>query len=450
MSDAPPSDPPKKQHDPAEVIEVASELMEADREKQERVDLRAIGEEVGVPAPYVDKAVAELDRRQVEKAARAKRTRLRALVILVGVTFAGGVAWLSLRPSKAVDPTASRAPSSRTSSARASASAPAPPSASAAMVKKPFPPTPAVKGRVVAFDLGRGEGWNSGATALEAQGATVREIDKPLSDATLSGVDALILIHARRKPFAADEVLAVERFVRGGKGLVVADIGWTWIHYDKKPITTFPVNAVGEKLGFRFTGDNIGRPARIDDKTIGTVDDLLYDGWAPTRLELEGEKARALVRDDSLHPMAAAIDVDRGHVVVFGHPSMILLTPPLFMWSLAHVLPAPSSCASPEKCQDERCRSDIGLARIAAQIELVLGVTPSCAVVGAPYLVSPGANHYYGAALRCTLAPQPKPAQVKTFTAEMTAAGFPAYQTRSESGNVVVVGSTTTRPCNTY
>lgn len=52
--------------------------------------------------------------------------------------------------------------------------------------------------------------------------------------------------------------------------------------------------------------------------------------------------------------------------------------------------------------------------------------------------------------MRCTLSPQPDAAAVLTFETLMSNDGWFGYSVKSEATEVVVVGQSTTRACNTY
>jgi hypothetical protein len=109
-----------------------------------------------------------------------------------------------------------------------------------------------------------------------------------------------------------------------------------------------------------------------------------------------------------------------------------------------------AACATAAECQEQRCRDDVLVTdRIEAEIGKVLAVTATCAP-GTPRVISPGPNHYYGADLRCTLAPQPTAAALSSFQTKMNADGWFGYSTQSAGADVVVVGMATTRLCSTY
>jgi hypothetical protein len=52
--------------DAGEVIGLASALMEEDRNRRDRVDLKQVGAELGVPAEYVERAESELCRKRAQ------------------------------------------------------------------------------------------------------------------------------------------------------------------------------------------------------------------------------------------------------------------------------------------------------------------------------------------------------------------------------------------------
>jgi hypothetical protein len=110
----------------------------------------------------------------------------------------------------------------------------------------------------------------------------------------------------------------------------------------------------------------------------------------------------------------------------------------------------PTEQARPRAMQEERCHNDVGMDRIGAKVGATLAVTATCRVAGAPYVIAPGPDHYYGANFRCTLDPQPTPERIKAFSGEMQAAGFHGYKTQRNGAVIDVLGTTTTRPCREY
>src|SRR3954469_26045899 len=75
--------------DAGEVIGLASALMAKDHDRRERVDLKQVGAELGVPAEYVERAESELRRR---RARRLVRLRI-ALVAALGFGLVGAMWW---------------------------------------------------------------------------------------------------------------------------------------------------------------------------------------------------------------------------------------------------------------------------------------------------------------------------------------------------------------------
>jgi hypothetical protein len=75
--------------DAGEVIGLASALMAEDRNRRERVDLKQIGAELGVPAEYVERAESELRRKRAQR-----KVRLRiALAAALSLGLVGALWW---------------------------------------------------------------------------------------------------------------------------------------------------------------------------------------------------------------------------------------------------------------------------------------------------------------------------------------------------------------------
>jgi hypothetical protein len=109
----------------------------------------------------------------------------------------------------------------------------------------------------------------------------------------------------------------------------------------------------------------------------------------------------------------------------------------------------PAACATAAECQEERCRGALQVSRIETQIAKCLSVTATCKA-GPPFVITPGPDHYYGADVRCTLAPQPTATALASFDTLMTADGWYGWKAKTEGAEYVVLGQTTTRRCNSY
>jgi hypothetical protein len=290
--------------DAGEVIGLASALMAEDRDRRERVDLKQIGAELGVPAEYVERAERALRRK------RAKR-KLRFRIALAAALSFGllGALWWNYERGK------------QTARANAVASQPSPTK---------------LRGLVVAFDLNRGSGSARDASAIQARGGNVITIDQAFSDRVLAGVDVLVLLESRKSPFDEAELNALKSFVRDGKGLVVGDLGWSWVQYEHKSLEELPANQLGKALGFAFTNENIGPPGALSDEIASNQQTIVQDGWAAGGIVLTGDRARIILRDDRLRPMAGTLDAGRGRIAVFGHRGILDDNPWLFAWSVAY------------------------------------------------------------------------------------------------------------------
>jgi hypothetical protein len=290
--------------DAGEVIGLASALMAEDQDRRERVDLKQVGAELGVPAEYVERAESELRRKRAQR-----KIRLRiALAAALGFSLAGALWWNNERVNEA---------------ARAKAAA-------------SQPSTTKLRGLVVAFDLHRGSGSARDAAAIRAQGGNVITIDQAFSDRVLAGVDVLALLESRKSAFDEAELSALQRFVRAGKGLVVGDLGWSWVRYEQKPLEGLPANQLGKELGFAFTNENIGAPGALADDLFPHQQAIVQHGWAAGGIILTGDRARVILRDERLRPMAGTLQAGRGKIAVFGHSGILDDNPWLFAWSVAY------------------------------------------------------------------------------------------------------------------
>jgi hypothetical protein len=289
--------------DAGEVIGLASALMEEDRNRRDRVDLKQVGAELGVPAEYVERAESELRR----KRAQAKVRFRIVLAAALGIGSVGAWWWNN----------------ERVQTARANAAG-------------SQPSATKLRGLVVAFDLHRGSGSERAAAAIQAQGGNAITIDQAFSDRVLAGVDVLALLESRKSAFDEAELSALKRFVHAGKGLIVGDLGWSWVLYEHKPLEDLPVNQLGKALGFAFTNENIGAPGPLADKLFPDHPAIVQHGWAASSIVLTGDRARIILRDEKLRPMAGTLEAGRGRIAIFGHSGILDDNPWLFAWSIAY------------------------------------------------------------------------------------------------------------------
>jgi hypothetical protein len=105
---------------------------------------------------------------------------------------------------------------------------------------------------------------------MRGWGYTVRDGPAPLTDAALAKAGVLIIGNAWGA-FQPGEVAAIERFVRGGGGLLAAGLGWSWLEHSGKiampcpmpsglgvgaqTLAAYPMNALGKRFGIAWTKD---------------------------------------------------------------------------------------------------------------------------------------------------------------------------------------------------
>jgi hypothetical protein len=184
----------------------------------------------------------------------------------------------------------------------------------------------------VAFETRHGIGTAPGAAAVVARGGTTTTIDGLLSDASLASTSVLVLLEPH-SAWSDGEFAAVDAFVRSGRGLVIADLGWSWTVYAKKPLEELPANRLGRRLGFSFDEQVLG--TTLERPAPGVPWPLASTGWVPCGIELRGERPRVFLRDDRLRPIAGAIDVGKGRVVVVGHAGILVENPALLAYAVA-------------------------------------------------------------------------------------------------------------------
>lgn len=204
----------------------------------------------------------------------------------------------------------------------------------------PPPPTPvslekSPRGLRVGLDRRHGVDAATSWNELGSRGALTSLVQQTIGDGALANLDVLVVLEAR-KGWEPAELEAVARFVRAGHGLVIADLGWSWVHYDKRPLSELPANVLGSQLGFGFTNDVLGVPTAIDPASLGGLRTLTRaTPWVPCGVTVAPERGRLLVRDELRRPMIGVVDAGKGHAVVIGHAGLVIENPALLAFSVA-------------------------------------------------------------------------------------------------------------------
>jgi len=208
------------------------------------------------------------------------------------------------------------------------------------LLRPPPPPAPvsvekSPRGLRVGLDRRHGVDATTSFGELSTRGAVTTVVEQPLGDALLANLDVLVALEPR-KAWDATEIDAVVRFVRAGHGLVVADLGWSWVHYDKRPLSELPANVLGSHLGFGFTNDVLGVPTAIDPQGLGGISTITRaTPWVPCGVTVAPERGQLLVRDELRRPLIGVVTAGSGRAVVIGHAGIVIENPTLLAFSVA-------------------------------------------------------------------------------------------------------------------
>jgi hypothetical protein len=190
-------------------------------------------------------------------------------------------------------------------------------------------------GVVVGFETRRGVPWENAQACFGKTGCTVQLLNGLLNTEVLRDIDILIIsgVSHTSPPysFSGEEVDAVETFVRNGGSLLCSAQAWSWVYpeYGNKPIEDFPLNILGQRFGFCISGANIGSPVYLASDLIPNVDNIRRENWWPSRIDLLSSRARPVIRDEKLQPMAGFLPYGHGRVAVMGHDLMLAQNPAL-------------------------------------------------------------------------------------------------------------------------
>jgi len=205
---------------------------------------------------------------------------------------------------------------------------PPPPVAMVSVEKSP-------RGLRVGLDRRHGVDAATSWKDLAVRGALTSLVEQPIREDVLANLDVLVALEAR-KNWDPTELDVVVRFVRAGHGLVIADLGWSWVHYDKRPLSELPANVLGSQLGFGFTSDVLGVPTAIDPRGLGGLATLTRaTPWVPCGVTVAPERGQLLVRDELRRPMIGVVTAGTGRSVVIGHAGLVVENPALLSFSVA-------------------------------------------------------------------------------------------------------------------
>lgn len=187
----------------------------------------------------------------------------------------------------------------------------------------------------IGIDLVHGSAWNGMVEELRKQGLAVTLLETTIKRSMLQKIEVL-LIHSYSTAYAKREIDAITDFVKTGGTLVVATLAWSWTYkaYGNKPVETFPLNKLGEKLGYQITGENIGGPIHIDKDLKKYIPKITIKNWWPSKIKFFNDAYTALVRDEHYRILAGSLVYGRGMVVVYGHNAMLAQNPRLLYYFL--------------------------------------------------------------------------------------------------------------------
>ncbi len=94
---------------------------------------------------------------------------------------------------------------------------------------------------------------------LTSKGVEIIELSSPVTDEDLKTCDLFIIVRPTRL-INEDEISSMVSYVKQGGSLLVSGMRWLWEEGNKPHDTTvFPLNKLGEYLGFEYSRTNIGK-----------------------------------------------------------------------------------------------------------------------------------------------------------------------------------------------
>ncbi|MGE3167138.1 MAG: dockerin type I repeat-containing protein, partial [Planctomycetota bacterium] len=109
-------------------------------------------------------------------------------------------------------------------------------------------------------EFAAGSGLNALASIASGQGMSLQSLPGTLSTSALTGVSVLIVGNAWGN-FTPTEITAVQQWVGGGGGLLVAGLGWSWLAYHPgMTLEDYPMAKLSAPYGVRWLSSVISDP----------------------------------------------------------------------------------------------------------------------------------------------------------------------------------------------
>lgn len=184
-----------------------------------------------------------------------------------------------------------------------------------------------------AFDAGLNTNRPVFLSHIEKLGFPVRDVvlrenRRQLYDAALW---ILAVPSQPEQSVSLDDSTAVDlaRYVRSGGKLLCAGNAQGWGD------VTFPLNVLGEKIGFHVLPHGTRRPRNLAPELIGEINAVNRSFWSASEIQWSGD-GKVLLADEDLRAMVVSLNVGKGRVVVVGHVALLdenpQLTQRLFLW----------------------------------------------------------------------------------------------------------------------
>lgn len=178
------------------------------------------------------------------------------------------------------------------------------------------------------------EGLNAAITAAKFSPKFI-EKNELITEEQLKNAGILVLPaegYARLQQFADNEIQAMVDFISAGGGLLCGGQAWSWAYssYGNRPIEDFPLNRLGESLGFRVSANSIGdvKPGSANREVFGQISKWEGFGkWIPSRIDASNANAETILKDTEGRTIAIRGKLGDGKFVAMGHSSILSYNP---------------------------------------------------------------------------------------------------------------------------
>jgi hypothetical protein len=117
---------------------------------------------------------------------------------------------------------------------------------------------------------------------LSEEEITVTNLAEPTSPEKLEGYAVLVIARPHARLMDADEAEVICQYVENGGGVLMVGVGWFWAQCNPTlPMTDFPLNVLGRRLGVEFLDDIVWQQSNKGQRLPATFQVDTPKPWRP-------------------------------------------------------------------------------------------------------------------------------------------------------------------------